>query len=77
MSAETVKSSSNPSDQTPRSTEPMDDSDYVYNIPSNERISVCYFLDQYELWEAAARKMGYSEMDIIVSLLHSWLFLSI
>lgn len=68
MSASTAKSSSNSGDGTPQTrTQPIDNSMYVYDIPMTERINVCYFLDQDNLWEEAARKMGYSQNDIIVS----------
>lgn len=71
MSAGTVPSSSN-SDGTPpqTGTETIDTSAYVYTLPETERISVCYYLDQNNVWEEAARQMGYESNDIIVSSSH-------
>lgn len=68
MSAETVKSSSSNNDgAAANSTDPVDNSDYVYEIPTTERTAVEYYLNQDDVWEEAARIMGYSKMDIIVS----------
>lgn len=68
MSASTAKSSSNSGGSTSQSgTHPIDNSIKVFDIPLTERVNVCYFLDQQDLWEEAARKMGYEQTDIIVS----------
>lgn len=71
MSADTVPSSSrsggNDSQTSTEAT--MDESKKVYEIPQNERINVCYHLDQSNVWEDVAKKMGYEDGDIIVSLL--------
>lgn len=66
MSADTVPSSSSNGDSRSQSgTEMMDQSDYIYMIPEQERINICYYLN--EIWEEAAKKMGYTPSDIIVS----------
>lgn len=66
MSADTAPSSSSNGDTDPQSgTEMMDQSVYVYLIPEQERTNVCYYLN--DIWEEAAKKMGYSPNDIIVS----------
>lgn len=65
MSAETVKSST-VSGGSPQSTEPVDHSIYVHEIPMSVCSVIFYFLDQNDLWEEAASKMGYSPFDIIV-----------
>lgn len=66
MSAGTVPSSSSNGDTDSQSgTEVMDQSDYIYMISEDERINICYYLN--DLWEDAARKMGYTASDIIVS----------
>lgn len=66
MSADTVPStSSNGGTRSQSSTEMMDQSDYIYMIPEQERINICYYLN--EIWEDAAKKMGYTQSDIIVS----------
>lgn len=66
MSADTVPSSSSNGDTRSQSgTEMMDQSDYIYMIPEQERANICYYLN--EIWEEAAKKMGYTPSDIIVS----------
>lgn len=47
--------------------EQIDNTIYVYDIPTDEYINVCYFLHKNNLWIEAARQMGYSDMDIVVS----------
>lgn len=69
MSAGTEPSSSSGGNDSQSGTQAMDRSIYVYQIPESTRISVCYYLDQNNVWEEAARKMGYNdENDLIVSL---------
>lgn len=66
MSAGTATSSSSNSDTNSQSgTEIMDESDYIYKLPQQERNNVCYYLQ--DIWEEAAKKMGYTSKDIIVS----------
>lgn len=66
MSADTVPSSSSNGDSDSQSgTETMDESDYIYLISEQERINICYYLN--DIWEDAAKKMGYTQSDIIVS----------
>lgn len=54
-------------ERTPESSDPIDRSDYVYNISQSILDSVCYLMDEDNLWEKAAKEMGYSDTDIIVS----------
>lgn len=69
MSLGTVPSSSSSGANDSQSgTEAMDRSVYVYQISEKDRISVCYYLDQNNVWEDAAKKMGYPINDIIVSI---------
>lgn len=69
MSDGTVPSSSSGIRNDSQSdTEAVDRSAFVYDIPQDERITVCYYLDQNNVWEEAARKMGYNLTDIIVSM---------
>lgn len=71
MSAGTASSSPSSSDTNSQSgTEVMDESIYTYLIPEQERTNVCYYLT--DLWEEAAKKMGYTQNDIIVSFTHDW-----
>lgn len=66
MSASSVPSSSSQGDSRSQSdTEMMDQSDFIYMIPEQERINICYYLN--DIWEEAAKKMGYTQSDIIVS----------
>lgn len=66
MSAGTVQSSSSCGDtDTQTGTELMDESVYVYLMPEQERINVCYYLK--DVWEDVAKKMGYTRNDLIVS----------
>lgn len=58
-------SSSNGDTDSQSGTETMDESDYIYLISEQERINICYYLN--DIWEDAAKKMGYTQSDIIVS----------
>lgn len=50
------------------STEIVDSSDYVYNIPDTDLRGICYYIDKDNAWERVACLMGYTEHDNIVSL---------
>lgn len=70
MSLTTVNSSSNSDDGASKSYTNSIESGMqmlIFDLPSTERMNVCYFLDQENLWEEAAHKMGYSQNDIVVS----------
>lgn len=47
----------------------IDNSIYVYDIPIDEYINVCYFLQKNNIWIEAARRMGYSDINIVVSVI--------
>lgn len=69
MSAETHPSSSSGGGDSQSGTHAIDRSLYIYQIPESARINVCYYLDQNNVWEEAARKMGYNDTnDLVVSL---------
>lgn len=51
---------------TARAVTTIDNSIYVYNIPMDEYINVCYFLQKNNLWIEAGHRMGYSDVDIRV-----------
>lgn len=53
---------------TVETTQPIDKSPYVYDIEEENLRRICYFIDQDGVWERAARFMGYSNDDIIVSI---------
>lgn len=66
MSAGTVPSSSSGgSNESQTSTGAMDK--YIYEINESERIHVCHYLEQQSVWEEAAKNMGYTKSDCIVS----------
>lgn len=63
MSAGTIPSSSSSSGtDTQSSTQPIDQSVYVYLLPEQDRINVCCYLD--DVWEEVAKKMGYTRNDL-------------
>lgn len=47
----------------------MENDAYTYSIDSNKQMIICYYLNQNNVWERAANIMGYSAVDIIVSVL--------
>ncbi|XP_031635930.1 serine/threonine-protein kinase pelle-like [Contarinia nasturtii] len=65
MSAGTVASTSSSGGDSQPNTETIDRSIYVYLIPQNDRMHICYHLDQNNVWEQAAIEMGYATNDII------------
>ena len=69
MSTETMSTSSisDRSESQSGTEEAMDKVAYVSSLTKDERINVCYHLDQNNAWEKAARKMGFTLNDIIVS----------
>lgn len=69
MSAGTVSSSSDNvrNDSQSGTGQLMDQSIYVYHIPEKERINICYYLDQNNMWEVAAQEMGYGISDMVAS----------
>lgn len=73
MSTETMSTSSisDRSESQSGTEEAMDKVAYVSSLTKDERINVCYHLDQNNAWEKAARKMGYTLNDIIVSVCSS------
>lgn len=68
MSSGTAPSSSTGSGNNSHSSnEIIDHSAYTYDLPQDVLNSVSYYLDQNNAWEEAARRMGYTPNDIIVS----------
>ncbi|XP_055294850.1 serine/threonine-protein kinase pelle-like [Sitodiplosis mosellana] len=67
MSAETLpsNSSSDRGESQSGTEEAMDVSAYVRALPEDERINLCYHLDQNNAWEKVARQMGYTLNDIM------------
>lgn len=68
MSAGTVSTGSSNirSDSQSGTGRIMDQSIHVYNLPEKERINVCYWLDQSNVWEKTAQLMGYGISDLVV-----------
>lgn len=66
MSAGTIPSTSSSSGaDTQTGTVTVDESIYIYLIPEQDRINICYYLN--DVWEDVAKKMGYTRNDLIVS----------
>lgn len=49
------------------STDPIDRSDYVYNISQRILDGVCFLMNENDLWKQIAEEMGFSNIDITVS----------
>lgn len=65
MSAGTLPSSSSGGTDTQSGTGLIDESIYIYLMPEQERINVCYYLN--DVWKDVAKQMGYTQNDLIVS----------
>lgn len=67
MSTSTVKSSSSSSAGSQSGTEVIDNSIFIHELPNTQLNLVYDHLNQNDVWEEAARQMGYSANDIFVS----------
>lgn len=67
MSTSTAKSSSNSSAGSQSGTEIIDNSIPIHELPNTQLNLIYDHLNQNDVWEDAARQMGYSNNDIFVS----------
>lgn len=67
MSASTAGSNSANNSNEQTGTRPLHNDVYVYEIRTSDLRNLCVILDEQDLWQKVARKMGYDTSDIDVS----------
>lgn len=56
-------------------TKQIIDDIYIYDMPLTERRDLCMILDEQNIWEELAYKMGYAKKDVDVSFENIFFFL--